>query len=112
MRTMLAAAVNAAEHLDLIEVAARLGGAHAIKPVAATFAAEAAAVEHGIETVERPKQALGAAYLGGKFLDLRFGRRRANRRRRDAKKAGSALIGRDQTILPVQADAHPRALLP
>src|SRR5262249_20719632 len=85
---------------------------HAIKAVAAPFAAKAAAIDDGIQTIESPKQTLSAADVGGKLLNLRLGRGRAERRGRDAKEAGASLVGGDQAVFGVQANAHPRALLP
>ena len=53
----------------------------------------AAAVDHDVQAVERPEQALGLADVGGELLDLGVGRLAAERRRGDAVQA-AVLVAR------------------
>src|SRR5207302_6911569 len=67
------AALHRAELLDFVQVAAGLGGADAVQAVGPALLALAAAVDHHVQAIEGPQQALGAADLRGQLLDPGLG---------------------------------------
>ena len=100
---LAAAALEAAQQLDLVQLAAGFRGADAIQAAAPLLA-----VDHDVEAVKGPQQTLRLADVHGQFLDLNAGRS-ANRRGRDAVEA-AVLVRDDQPALRIDAHGDPRAL--
>ena len=68
MRAVFAAAISQMQQLDRVELVVAVGVADAIQAVLGAVAA----VDHHVQAVERPQQALGRADLSGDFFDLDF----------------------------------------
>ena len=106
VRAVLAAAVELAQELDLVELVVAVGVAYAIEPALVYLAA----VDDDVQAVERPQQALGLADWHVDRLDLDLDACGADRcGQRDAVQL-AVLVRDDQPALGVDGHVDPRAL--